>query len=109
MQTHKRIEREHKTISKMIGLYCHAHHHTSQGSLCENCQFLLDYAHKRIDRCPFGWQKPTCTKCPVHCYKPDRREEIRQVMRYAGPRIILHHPILTLLHFLDGLKAPSAK
>jgi hypothetical protein len=30
------------------------------------------------------------------------REQIRQVMRYAGPRMLLHNPILTIRHLLDG-------
>jgi hypothetical protein len=25
-------------------------------------------------------------------------------MRYAGPRMLIYHPVLAILHFLDGLK-----
>jgi hypothetical protein len=32
------------------------------------------------------------------------REQIRCVMRYAGPRMMMYHPVLAILHFLDGLK-----
>ena len=45
--------------------------------------------------------KPKCSKCPVHCYKPDMREKIKAVMRYAGPRMIYRYPILTGKHFLN--------
>ncbi len=31
------------------------------------------------------------------------RERVRAVMRYAGPRMLLCHPILALLHLRDGL------
>jgi hypothetical protein len=34
------------------------------------------------------------------------REQIRQVMRYAGPRMLLHHPIHAVLHLLDGIRKP---
>lgn len=34
------------------------------------------------------------------------REQIKAVMRYAGPRMLLHHPILALFHMLDGLRKP---
>lgn len=27
-------------------------------------------------------------------------------MRHAGPRMLLHHPILTMLHLLDGFRKP---
>jgi hypothetical protein len=48
--------------------------------------------------------KPTCAQCPIHCYKPAMREQIRDVMRYAGPRMLRRHPILAIRHLLDGWK-----
>jgi hypothetical protein len=41
----------------------------------------------------------------VHCYKPDRREQVRQVMRWAGPRLAFRHPWLALMHFIDGRRS----
>jgi predicted amidophosphoribosyltransferase len=109
MTGHNRLKREHQTVSKMIALYCRAHHTPHHGELCAKCQSLAEYARERIERCPFGWQKPTCAKCPVHCYKPDRREDIRQVMRYAGPRMLLYHPWLAVLHLIDHRRKPPAR
>ena len=34
----------------------------------------------------------------VHCYQPEMREKIRQVMRFAGSRMLLYHPALALWH-----------
>lgn len=93
--------RERKTIEVMIRMYCGDHHDTKD-ALCPSCQELLDYALLRLDRCPFQEGKTTCAKCPVHCYKPDMREKVRIVMRYAGPRMLRRHPILALWHLLDG-------
>ena len=73
--------------------------------LCPQCQALLDYAHKRLEHCKFGEDKPSCTRCPVHCYKPAMREQIRQVMRYSGPRMLLHDPIMAIRHLWDFLRA----
>jgi len=101
-----RLQREIDTVRKMISLYCRAHHAPQGADLCPDCQSLADYAAQRVVRCPFGADKPTCDKCPVHCYAPEQREEIRRVMRYAGPRMLLHHPILAALHVLDGLCKP---
>lgn len=98
-----RISRGHKTIEAMIRIYCHDHHDT-RGTLCETCQELLDYARQRLDKCPFGEDKPTCSKCTIHCYKPDMRERITAVMRYAGPRMMSRHPVLAMHHLLDGLR-----
>ncbi|MHC4427675.1 MAG: nitrous oxide-stimulated promoter family protein [Planctomycetota bacterium] len=98
----RRLRREKKTISVMIGMYCRAHHDGATGSLCGDCTALHEYAMDRIDKCPFCLSKPTCLNCPIHCYKPDRREEVRAVMRYAGPRMMRRHPVLAILHILDG-------
>jgi hypothetical protein len=97
----KRLAREWQTITAMIHCYCHGHHATGK-TLCSACQELLDYAGVRLDRCRFGSAKPVCVKCPVHCYQRARREQIREVMRYAGPRMLWQHPILSLRHWLDA-------
>ena len=105
----KRLIRERDTVARMIALYCRENHDAKKAQLCDNCQSLLDYAAQRIERCPFGAQKPTCARCTVHCYRTEKREEIRKVMRYAGPRMLFHHPRLTILHLLDGLKRQPKK
>lgn len=96
-----RIMREQATVEQMIRLYCKAHH---SDPLCPSCQELLTYAHKRLSLCRFGEQKTTCGKCPIHCYKPIMRDQIKAVMRYAGPRMLLHHPIGAVRHLIDGMK-----
>lgn len=95
-----RISREKRTIAAMVRLYCQSHH--GAHGPCQACLELLSYAECRLDRCPFAEHKPTCLNCPIHCYKPQLREQVRQVMRYAGPRMLWHHPILAIRHLLDG-------
>lgn len=93
-----RIAREKQVVEIMIRLYCR-HHHSAQ-SLCPDCASLLPYAHKRLDRCKFGQNKGTCRKCPVHCYSPMMAARIRDVMRWSGPRMLLHHPFIAIQHLL---------
>lgn len=102
-----RLWRERKTLEAMVRIFCRWHHAHEEG-LCPACGELLDYAIARLDRCPFGENKPTCARCPVHCYKPTVRDQIRQVMRSAGPWMILYHPWLTILHDLDEWLASSS-
>lgn len=97
-----RIEREKYTVSKMVQIYCKYHEHNS--SLCNECQQLLEYAHQRLNYCKFGEKKPTCRKCPIHCYKPDMREKMCKVMRFSGPRMIFFHPIMAIRHLLAERK-----
>ena len=103
-----RIAREKKTMAAMVELYCRKRH-DSDGTLCDDCLALLDYATCRLDRCPYGPQKPTCAKCPIHCYKPQMRERVKEVMRFAGPRMLLRHPILAIRHLLDGRRSIDAE
>ncbi len=99
--TDHRLDRERRTIQVMIQIYCQGNH-GSNGVLCPGCQQLSAYAMQRLEKCPFQAGKPTCAKCPIHCYKPAMRQQVRQVMRYSGPRMLLRHPILAILHSLDG-------
>lgn len=98
----RRLQREYKTVEAMISIFCN-NHHDSQ-NICNDCRELTNYALKRLESCPFGEDKTTCAKCPVHCYKPVMREKIRQVMRYAGPRMIYRHPIMAIRHLVEGKK-----
>jgi len=95
-----RLARERKTIEKMAVLYCHRDHHTPRGTLCAECQELVQYAFERLQRCPFQENKPTCARCTVHCYKPVMREKVRQMMRRAGPLMPIYHPVLAFLHLV---------
>lgn len=85
----------------MLSIYCKGHKHPTQpGELCEACKLLEQYAHKRLDCCPYGEEKEDCKSCPIHCYKPAMRQQIRGVMKYAGMRMIWYAPIETIKHFL---------
>lgn len=101
-----RMKRERRTIEAMILMHCHAGHGTGTG-LCPDCRRLLDYASKRLKKCPFQENKPTCGHCTVHCYRPEMREMIRRVMKYSGPRMLYRHPVLAVRHLLDARKKPE--
>ncbi|MCJ7558564.1 MAG: nitrous oxide-stimulated promoter family protein [Gammaproteobacteria bacterium] len=99
----KRIEREFLTMTKMVGMYC-ARFHRSGEEVCPECQAFLGYASRRLEKCPYGEDKPTCVHCPIHCYKPEQKALASQIMRYAGPRMLLRHPLLAIAHKLDGFR-----
>jgi hypothetical protein len=104
---HPRMAREEKTIAVMVGLYCRGRHGGARKQLCADCRQFLEYARLRLGRCPFQENKTTCGQCPVHCYRPDMRERAKNVMGYAGPRMTWRHPVLALLHVLDGFRKPG--
>ena len=94
-----RIERDKRTVSLMIRLYCRRQE--GNRTLCSQCRELEEYAHRRLSSCRYGEQKTSCKACPTHCYRKDMREKIRTVMRFSGPRMVIYHPIAAIRHLLE--------
>ncbi len=105
----ERIRLESKTLRAMVGLYCRARHGVQEG-FCGDCEEVLHYSLNRVQHCRQLPEKPACEYCSVHCYKPEMRARVREVMRATGPQMTWRHPILTLLHFFRGSSGvPSAR
>ena len=106
-KTEKKRQKEQRVVEEMIRLYCHKQHSEydqATRQMCASCQELSDYAKLRSQKCPFMEQKTFCANCKVHCYKPEKREQIRQVMRFSEPRMLLYHPILTAWHLVCSVR-----
>jgi len=99
-----RLKREHDTLTCMTQIYCDHHHGPDKDGLCPDCGELMRYAAKRLEKCPYGSDKPTCANCPIHCYKPAQREMAQNVMRFAGPRMPWKHPLRAITHLFDKLR-----
>jgi len=98
--TDKKLLRESRTLTAMVRMYCRDTHGSLSG-LCDECAALHEYAQQRLAHCRFGSDKPVCSKCQVHCYRPDMRQRVAVVMRYSGPRMLKRHPVLGLSHLVD--------
>lgn len=96
------LRHERETVADMVRIYCRGNH--GKRELCEDCTALLSYANERLDKCPFGDEKPVCSKCRIHCYKPEMRKRISEVMRYAGPRMAIRHPLSAVRHLVRKLR-----
>lgn len=96
-----RIEREKQTVSQMIEIYCR--HKEGNERLCPRCEELISYCAERLSKCPFGNNKTSCRKCPIHCYRPEMKVRIKDVMRFSGPRMILYNPAAAIRHLLREL------
>jgi hypothetical protein len=95
----RRIDREKQVVDFMIDLYCK--HKLGLPAPSQEYTLLKEYAHKRLDGCKFGDKKPACKNCTIHCYKPEMREKIRAIMRWAGPRMIIYNPIAAIKHLFN--------
>jgi len=96
------IDIEKITVTKMIDLYCLHNHENIE--TCDECRALKSYSSNKLDKCIYRNNKPACRKCPVHCYAPNQRDKIKEIMRFSGPRLILTNPILSLIHVLKMFK-----
>jgi hypothetical protein len=96
-----RIKEEQRVVEQMIRLYCR--NKEGNRELCPSCTKLLQYVNARLEHCKFGENKTTCKKCPVHCYRPEMKKRIREVMRWAGPRMIWYHPVAAIRHLIGEL------
>jgi hypothetical protein len=104
------MARELGLVTRMLDMACSVQHGTAAGVLCEECTALRDYVAARLARCPYGAEKPTCRQCPVHCYRPAERARIKEVMRVAGPRLLLRGDLDALRHLVhDKKKVPERK
>lgn len=93
MNIDKKRLKEKEVVSLMIHLYCKKHDDINE-------QELLDYVMFKLDKCPNMAKKTFCSQCPIHCYSGKKQEEIKRVMRYSGPRMLLYHPLLAIKHAL---------
>ena len=100
-------EQEKRVVSQMVHLYCRKQHH--RPDLCPDCREVLAYAIDRSDHCPFMESKTFCSNCKVHCYRPEMRKKIQEIMGFSGPRMLLYHPVLAVSHMLLTVKERMRK
>lgn len=95
-----RIEQEKQVVTAMIGVYCRKKHKSK--TLCPDCEALNAYASKRLSCCKYGENKSFCSACKTHCYAPQYKVKIKEVMRFSGPWMLLYHPIMAIKHLLTA-------
>jgi hypothetical protein len=113
----RRVRRDIRTLARFVRIYCDGLHAQAAREplrlrpvdvealaglpvvLCADCRRLLSHAIMKRALCPFD-PKPACKHCVKHCYAPHYRNQIRQVMQYAGRRMLFSGRLDYLLHLL---------
>jgi hypothetical protein len=117
-QFNEKQKKDLKILITFIGIYCRSRHAgTSTGKkplalppelggifkkdvhLCSECASLVAYAVEKRRKCPLE-PKPSCKKCPIHCYSKEYRARIREVMAFSGRHMILRGRLDLLWHYL---------
>ncbi len=113
----RKLRKDLRLLGLFIEMYCSANHQNRESEkapitaagwedvmrrppvLCPQCARLLQHAWVKRATCPFD-PKPACKHCPSHCYHPTYRQQIREVMRESGRRIVLRGRLDYLLKLL---------
>lgn len=77
------IAKDAQTLTAFVHVFCEQKHETAPKALCSSCHELLAYALQRLEKCPYD-PKPKCKDCLTHCYKPDYRTRIQEIMKFSG-------------------------
>lgn len=98
-------------IGKFVEVYCSGTHGATERlpltlpaglgerTLCPECASFLEYAVAKRLKCPLEAEKPTCKHCRIHCYDQLRREKVREIMSYAGRRLMMRGRLDYLWHY----------
>ena len=105
-----------RVLAQFTSVYCRVHHPDQEKlpleqdvsgvsalkvhkyPVCDECREFLYYAIERRLRCPLD-PRPICKHCPVHCYKPDYRQKVREVMRFSGKYLMKRGRLDLLWHY----------
>jgi len=112
----EKIDKDTRILAQFIEVYCEKKHpgldkapwesadgysvsiENASPLLCQDCADLLDYSANRRGLCPLD-PKPTCKNCEIHCYAPENRAKIREVMRFSGMHMIKRGRIDMIFHY----------
>ncbi len=107
--------RDLRVLASFIRLFCHARHDRKnvgernipeivrpgrrpEETICPDCAALLEHGMQKRSLCPLE-PKPSCKSCHIHCYTPEYRLKIREIMAYSGRRMIMQGRIDYLWHY----------
>ncbi len=99
------VGKDLNVLEQFIQIYCDTKHKKVDKSdkdgsnLCPECHETMNYSRIQRELCPLD-PKPSCKNCDIHCYKPDQRQKIRDIMRHSGMYLIKRGRIDMLLHYL---------
>jgi hypothetical protein len=100
-----------RLIGKFVEVYCSGKHggaerspfalpaDMGERSLCPECAAFLHYAITKRLKCPLESEKPSCKHCRIHCYDRPRREKVREIMSYAGRRLMMRGRLDYVWHY----------
>ena len=99
-----------KVLARFIEVYCKSKHHNLKRDiwkdslsgvkieLCNECIEIMNYSSNRLVLCPLD-PKPSCKNCKIHCYAPEQRKKIKEIMRFSGIKLIKMGRLDYMFHY----------
>lgn len=99
-----------RVIGRFTEVWCAGHEHSGREGfalpgnlkplqLCPECAAFVAYAVQKRKNCPLEAEKPSCKHCRIHCYGPQQRALVKQIMAWSGRRMILRGRLDYLWHY----------
>lgn len=107
----RRQKKDIRLIGKFVEVYCAGKQHDAEPArvplpagmgertLCPECAAFLEYAIRKRLNCPLEAEKPTCKHCRIHCYDKPHCEKVREIMAYAGRKLMMRGRLDYLWHY----------
>ncbi|OGT97669.1 MAG: hypothetical protein A2079_05680 [Geobacteraceae bacterium GWC2_48_7] len=107
----KHQKKDIKLIGKFVEVYCIGKHGDTARKLfilpggagerifCQECFSFMEYAIAKRMKCPLETEKPSCKHCRIHCYASEQREKVREIMGYAGRKLMLRGRLDYIWHY----------
>ena len=99
-----KVDDDIKVLREFIQIYCDTKHkdrpktRENNTNLCSECHDTLSYSSVRREYCPLD-PKPTCKNCEIHCYRPEYRQRIKEIMRHSGMTLIKRGRLDLVFHY----------
>ncbi|MDO5117593.1 MAG: nitrous oxide-stimulated promoter family protein [Eggerthellaceae bacterium] len=104
-------QRDRATLEAMGRIFCSSKHKEAEkdeAGLCTQCRSTIEATLERTAICPYG-HAGNCQDCDIHCQRGEARERIREIMRYAAPRMTILHPLMTAEYLRKKVKGKRSE
>ena len=103
-------QRDRATLEAMGRIFCSSRHKDAgkdEAWLCAQCRDTIEFTLERTAACPYG-HVGNCQNCDIHCQQGEARERIREIMRFAAPRMTFLHPLMTAEYLRKKIRTRRA-
>lgn len=107
----KHQKKDIRLIGKFVEVYCAGKHGdvareiftlpdgAGERKFCRECYSFMGYAIAKRMKCPLEAEKPSCKHCRIHCYASEQRKKVREIMGYAGRKLMLRGRLDYIWHY----------